>query len=326
MGRTTIPGNRIGVGSIENKHLHPNFKISEENIQFKYNPHEHANKSVLDIIKNSIPQTLTLLDLKDVLYTILEVSDARDVNKTLRQTLESKATTEELDVLLQELNEARRGYSSLNAFLIQFQADIDQVLANHMGAVPHQDLDAMHAEVKAARGTYLSLKDRIDDMAANGTGTGGGSVSINVLTPWSMSFVLRKGLTIVDLTNTYTPGNTTLQVFEGPLLLQAGIDYLERSPSQIEFVEAFEEDVHIRIVGVNTGRLFEWERRISGNGSLTRIELLDSYRPNERELMVYEDGLLLREEEDYEETSPHVITFKTPIPTGSLVTIYKRRN
>lgn len=325
MGRTTIPGNRIAPGAIENKHLHPDFRVSEENIQFKFDPHEHRNKSVLDIIRNSIPQTLTLLDLKDVLYTILEVSDARDVNKTLRQTLEGKATKEELDVLIQEINEARRGYATLNAFLLQFQADIDQVLANHMGAVSHQDLDAMHAEVRAARGTHMSLKDRIDGLAMNGTGTGG-TVSINMLTPWSMSFVLERGLTIVDLTNTYTPGNTTLQVFEGPVLLQAGVDYIENSPTQIEFVSAFEEDVHIRIIGTNTGRLFEWERRISGNNALSRVELLDSYRPGERELMIYEDGLLLREVEDYEETSPHVITFKQPIQTGSLVTIYKRRN
>lgn len=326
MGRTTIPGNRISNGSIENRHLHPSFKISEENIEFKFEPHEHKNKSVLDIIKNSIPQTLTTIDLKDILYTILEVGDARDVNKTLRQTLEGKASVQEIETLAGEINDARRGYSSLNEFLIQFQADIDQILANHMGAVSHQDLDSMHAEVKAARGIYLSLKDRLDDLSMKGVGSGGGSITIDTLTPWNMEFVLRKGLTIVDLTNSYTPGNTTLQVFEGPMLLQAGVDYTEVTPTRIEFIEAFEEDVNIRIVGVNTGRLFEWERRISGNGSMSRIELLDSYRPGERELLVYEDGLLLREVEDYEETAPHVITFKEPIPTGSLVTIYKRRN
>lgn len=326
MGRTMIPGNRLATGSVENKHLHPDFKISEENIEFKFEPHEHKNLAVLNIIKNSIPQTLTVFDLKDAMYTIIEVTDARDVNKTLKQTLEGKASASELEALADEIKEASRGYATLNEFFVQFERDIDQVLANHMGAVSHQDLDAMHAEVRAARGTYMSLKDRLDDMAMNGGGTGGGEITINMLTPWSMNFVLEKGLTIVDLTNSYTPGNTTLQVFEGPILLSADIDYTEKSPTQIEFLEPFDEDVEIRIVGVNTGRLFEWERRISGNGALTRIELLDSYRPGERELMIYEDGLLLREIEDYEETAPHVITFKHPIGTGSLVTIYKRRN
>ena len=323
LGKTKIHGNRIAEGSISNKHLAPDFAISEENIKFNMMPHKHINKTALDIIQNSIPQTLTTIDLKDVFYTILEVTDARDVNKTLRQTLQGRVSQEEFNKLMAEIDEARRGYPDLNSFITQLLSDIDAELASHMGAIEHKDLDAMYAEVKAARGTFTSLKDRLD---AGGNGTGGGSMDVHMLTPWVTDVTLEAGKTIVELTNTYIPGNSTLQVFEGPLLMQANVDYIELSPTQIEFLEAFEEPVSLRIIGVNTGRLFEWERRVSGDGTAQRIELLDSYRPGCRELQVYEDGVLLREEDDYVESSPHVIVFKQPIPVNSLVTIYKRRN
>lgn len=327
MARTTVPGNRIAEGAIENKHLHPDFKISEENIQFKLDPHEHKNKSVLDVLRNSIPQTLTLLDLKDVMYTILEVSDARDVNKTLRQTLDGKATVDEINLLVDEITEARRGFASLNEFFVELERELDQTIADHMGAISHQELDAIYSEVRAARGIHTSLKDRLDDMAMNGGGGGtGGPTTIHMLTPWVMDYDLEAGKTLVPLINSYTPGNSTLQVFEGPILLQADIDYIEKSPTEIELIEAFDVDVKLRIIGVNTGRLFEWERRISGNGAITRVDLADSYRPGHRELLIYEDGILLREDEDYVELSPNSLRFNIAIPTGSTVTIYKRRN
>lgn len=326
MARTTIPGNRLANGSIENRHLHPDFRISEDNIKFKYDPHEHKNKStVLDILVNSIPQTLTTLDLKDILYTILEVSDAREANKTLKQTINSRASDVDVQRIVDELTEAKRGFATLNEFLLELELSIEKILANHMGAISHKDLDAMYSEVRAARDSYTSLKDRLDDIAANGGNGTGGTVNVNMLTPWNFQTTLPAGKTIVTLTNTYEPGNTTMQVFEGPILLQAGIDYEEKSPTEIEFCTPFDEDVEIRCVGVNTGRLFEWERRVLGDGFTKKIELTDSYRPGLRELMVYEDGLLLREDEDYVETSNHIITFNTAIEVGSTVTIYKRR-
>lgn len=326
MARTTVPGSRIGEGSIENRHLSRNFKISEDNIEFRYEQHEHKNLPVLSVLSNSIPQTLTALDLKDVLYTIIEVSDAREVNKTLRQTLDGKATVEEINDLVREINEAKRGYSTLNEFFVQFEYDINVILNNHMGAITHRDLDSMYSEVKAARGIYVSLKERLDDITANGGGAGGGAISINMLTPWSFDMELAPGMTIVELPNSYEPGNSTLQVFDGPLLLSADVDYKETSPTKITFLKAYEESLDLRVIGVNSGRLFEWERRVLGNGVFTRIDLPDSYRPGFRELQVYEDGLLLREDEDYTEVAPHVLEMKQAIPSGSILTIYKRRN
>ena len=326
MAKTKLHGNRISEGAIETRHLAKGFKLSEEFIEFNMQPHEHKNKSVLDIIVNSIPQTLQKIDLKDVLYTILEVTDARDVNKTLRQTLEGKASAEELDTLIAEINEARRGYATLNDFFTEFQREVENILAQHIGAIGHKDLDSMYAEVRAARGIHQSLKDRLDELAMNTGGGAGGTINITMLTPWSFDYVLEPGKTLIDLSNSYEPGNSTLQVFDGPVLLQAGVDYNEVSPTQIEMLDVFTEPLPLRFIGVGSGRLFEWERRISGNGSIKRIELADSYRPGMRELQVYEDGLLLRENEDYVEVAPHVIEFNEVIPVGSLVTIYKRRN
>lgn len=325
MAKTKIHGNRIGEGSIETRHLAQGFKLSEDYIAFDLMPHQHINKTVLDIIVNSIPQTLQVLDLKDVLYTILEVSDSRDVNKTLKQTLDGKASKEESDSILSEITEARRGFQTLSDFFIEFEKDINSTLAKHIGAISHADLDNMYSEIKAARGLYDSLGDRMNNYAV-GPGIGGGDVNIVSLTPWSFDVVLEPGKTIIDLSNSYVMGNSTLQVFDGPVLLQSGVDYKELTPTRIEMVESFDVPLELRVIGVNSGRLFEWERRVSGNGTLSRVELADSYRPGGRELQVYEDGLLLREEEDYEEVSSHVIIFKEPIPVGSLVTIYKRRH
>lgn len=325
MAKTKVHGNRISDGAIESRHLSNDFKISEKHIEFNLKPHEHTNKAVLDTLKNSIPQTLLSLDLKDIMYTIIEVSDARDANKTLKQTLDNKSNIEQVMNIEEELEDAKRGYSTLNESITALQSDIDRELAQHIGAVGHQELDGIYAEIRAARGLSTSLKDRIDQIAISG---GGGSGSINVisLTPWSLDFTLEAGKTVIDLPNSYVVGNSTLQVFDGPVLLQSGVDYKEVSPLKIEMLEAFSVPLQLRIIGVNSGRLFEWERRVSGNGSISRIELSDSYRPGGRELQVYEDGLLLREDEDYIESSPHVITFNNPIPVGSLVTIYKRRN
>lgn len=322
MARTKIYGNRIGEASIETKHLSKDFKLSEENIAFNLMPHQHTNKDVLDIIINTIPQTLKLLDLKDVIYTILEVSDARDVNKTLKQTLAGRATKEELEEIILEITEAKKGFQTLGDYLDGFKGDIDNTLAKHIGAIGHHELDNMYAEVRAARGSYDSIGDRFN----NTTGGVGGTVNVISLTPWSFDIVLEPGKTIIDLSNSYVVGNSTLQVFDGPVLLQSSVDYKEVSPTRIEMLDTFDVPLELRIIGVNSGRLFEWERRISGNGVTSRYELADSYRPGGRELQVYEDGLLLREDEDYEETAAHVITFKEPIALGSLVTIYKRRN
>lgn len=324
MAKTKIHGNRIGEGSIETRHLASDFKLSEDYIAFDLMPHQHINKTVLDIIVNSIPQTLQILDLKDVLYTIVEVSDARDVNKTLKQTLQGKANIDELDAIISEIEEARRGFQTLSDFFIEFEKDINGTLAKHIGAITHADLDNMYSEIKAARGQYDSIGDRLNNSSA-GAGPGG-SINIFSLTPWSFDIILDPGKTIVDLSNSYVMGNSTLQVFDGPVLLQSGIDYKEVTPTQIEMLESYDVPLELRFIGVNSGRLFEWERRVSGNGTVSRVELADSYRPGGRELQIYEDGLLLREDEDYEEVSTHVVVFKEPIPVGSLVTIYKRRN
>lgn len=323
MAKTKIYGNRIGDGSIENKHLSKDLKIPESNIAFNLLPHNHDNKSVLDIIRNSIPKTLTELDLKDVMYSIIEVSDARDVNKTLRQTINSRASLYQVEDIENELEEARRGYPTLSQSMESVEYDIKKELSKHIGSVSHKELDSIYSEIRAARGVYISLKDRLDGLPATG---GGGNVSIISLTPWTFDMVLEQGKTVIELPNSYVLGNSTLQVFDGPVLLQSEVDYKELTPTKIEMMDSFDIPLHLRIIGVNSGRLFEWERRISGDDVTSKIELQDSYRPGGRELQVYEDGLLLREEEDYEEMSPHIILFKNPIPLGSLVTIYKRRN
>ena len=322
MSKTQIGSGRIQNGSIELKHLSPGLKLNESYIDFEIRPHDHKNKKAIDILTNSTPESVSTLDLADVATAILEVVNARDTNNTLRETILARALKADVDDLLLQFDEAKQGYPTLAEYIEEVKMDATRELLRHSGAISHKQLDSMYQEVVAARGDCDTLTDRLSNV---GTGTGDGEIIINSLTPWVFDYTLKAGETKVELPNTYSPAKSALQVFEGPLLLLSQVDYLEDSPSTITFINAFDTDVELRIIGVNTGRLFEWEYRFLGDGEEEMIKLNSSYRPNFKELQVYEDGLLLREDDDYIEVSEHMIRFVQPICLGSTISIYKRR-
>jgi hypothetical protein len=325
--RTKIGGNRISEKSIHTVHLADDFIIPEKMVELTHPTHAHPNKAALDIIKNTNPDIAKYVDLKDVVLTIMEVSEARAQGKTLANTLDAFADKISVDSLTKEVVDARGEYSSLSDALRIVITEAQNIIDAHAGLRSHQELDKLYTEVESARGGYDTLGARLADILGGPGGGTGGTVNVTMLTPWTFRVTVAADQTVIDLPNTYTVGTNNLQVFEGPILLYPGDtnDYKETSSSQITLNYEIPEGTELTIIGVNAGRMFEWVMYSISTAEQSEINFIDTYRPGERELMVYEDGLLLQPGNDYEEVSGYKIRMVIPFKAHSNIAVFKRR-
>lgn len=332
MSKTQIDGNRIADQAIEARHLKAGLGIPETQLKLNFPTHNHENKSVLDIIINTSPTLVKQMDLKDIMLAILQISDARQEGLTLKDTLALKANESDLSTVVSEIKDARGNRASLSEAISSVLSSVDTKISEHAGAISHKQLDEIYAEVVNARGDHLNLNDRLDSMQASinnsssSTGTGG-NVNLQALTPWNALITLTEGETSVTVPNPYEVGGNSLQVFDGPILLVPGSDkdYVEASNTSITLNYNPEAGSILRLVGSNSGSLFQWVYRIKSEEGQTAINLQASYKTNNDELMVYEDGLLLQNTLDYVETHENQITMNYPLLENSIITICKRR-
>jgi hypothetical protein len=322
--RTKIGGNRIADKTIRTAHLADDFIIPERMVLLEHPTHAHPNKSVLDIIKNSNPELVKIIDLKDILLTITEVAEAREQGKTLANTIAGKAPKDVVDSFTKEVQEARGDFASLSEALRVVITEAQQIIDAHAGVKSHQELDLLYAEIQSARGIYESLGSRLDNILGGG---GSGNTNVSMITPWTFRVTLTAGQTVIDLPNSYTVGANNLQVFEGPTLLYPGSDndYVETSPTQITLNYELPEGTELYITGTGSGRLFEWVLYMISEDNQMEINFIDTYRPGERDLMIYEDGLLLQPGNDYEEVDDRTVRMTIPFAAQSNIAVFKRR-
>ena len=327
MGRTQIGGNRISPKSIETSHLSDDFVIPEKQLVLEYPTHGHTNKEVIDIFTNSNPATVTVLDVKDIVLAINEVVDARDAGKTLKNTLADKVNHNEIDNYLDEIDTARGSYSSLDEALRVIITNAQDIINGHKGIISHSELDEMYNEVRSARGIYETLNERLNSIGSGGGTGNNGNVDVSILTPWDYVVTLTDGQRDIELPNTYIVGANNIQVFEGPILLYEGADndYIEISPTEIQLNYDIPDGTTLKISGVGSGRLFEWVYYTISTDGQDTIKFLDTYRPDMRELEIFEDGMLLAPNTDYVETDSRSVRLVQPFKSQSNIAIFKRR-
>lgn len=332
MSKTQIDGNRIADQAIESKHLKAELGIPETQLKLNFPTHNHENKSVLDMIVNTSPTLVKQMDLKDIMLTILQVSDAREQGLTLKNTLELKANESDLDKIETEIESARGNRASLGEAINSALSAVDTKISKHAGVISHKELDVMYQEIVNARGDQVTLDDRLDSIQSeiSNTSSGQGSagnVTIEALTPWSASLTLANGQTLITVPNPYSVGGNSLQVFDGPMLLIPGSDndYVETSNTSITLNYNADEGSILRIIGINSGSLFQWIYRIKSEEGQSNITIEASYKTGNDELLVYEDGLLLQSGADYVESHNNQITMNYPLLDNSIITICKRR-
>lgn len=326
MGRTKLGGNRIADKSIGNNHIKDDFKLPESFLELNHPTHGHENKSAIDIIKNSNPSLVKSIDLKDIALAIIQVADARKSGLTLKNTIESKVDIEDFEVIVKAIDDAKAGNGTLKETLEKIAINLDDKLNHHIGLISHKELDDIYNEVSNARGVYTSLRERID---AAGTGSAGGTVTGNIvaMTPWTCTIALAKDQTEIDVPNAFIPGNNSLMVYDENMLLMPGVDndYVEVSNNKIKLNYTLDEGTVIRMVGTNTGRLFDWCIRVKSSKDQMQINTVYDYTPKNNDLMVYEDGILLQENIDFIEVDNKTIRFTEALPGECNITICKRR-
>ena len=330
MARTKLGGNRLAHKSIKTEHLSDDIRIPESNIQLNHGTHNHENKVALDLIKNTNPQLVKELDLKDVVLTIMEVANAREEGLTLQNTLEGKASKAVMDELVSLVGEAVGNEVSLKAALEAIQISLDDKINSHAGVRGHKDLDILYEDISNAKGDFTTLTSKLNSLASAGGGTGEagtGDITIQAMSTWETTIELQENQQEIILPNPYRLGDGSLMIYEGPLLLMPGSenDYTEVTGTSVLLNENLPAGTILRIIGTNAGRLYDWIYRMKSVDNQTAVDTVFSYSPGLDELVVYEDGLLLQAGEDFLEVGEHQIQMVLPMPANCNLTICKRR-
>lgn len=142
---------------------------------------------------------------------------------------------------------------------------------------------------------------------------------------WSVDFIAKQGQRIIDIGETFIPGSNMINVMCDGLLQWKGssADYIEVDANTIKFNYDLDEGDHVRITCI--AATCEWTEKFIGNHNQTVFKLENPYHVGKFDIQVYENGLLLQPEWDYEETNYNTVTFKEPVEFGSKITFIKRR-
>lgn len=328
MGKTQINGKRIAPQSIILEHFNKELKIPEEFLQLNYDSHMHQNLSVLDIFKNSNPNMVKEIDVKDVYLSILEINEARDTGITLRKTIQNRAFKEDLDRIIEEIADFKGSDATLKDTHEQILLKIKNTIDSHSGIASHKELDLIYNEVLNARGIYSSLSERLNNTSIGDGGAGSGSAGVSgSASVWNAKTIVSAGERIIKTPNKYSIGTNSLFVYEGPILISPGSknDYIEVDENTISLNTPLSEDTEFTFMGVDTGSIYEWCIRISTQDKQDVIPTMYKYKINLDQLVVYEDGILLTSGVDYTERDEYSILMKEPLPENCSITIAKRR-
>lgn len=327
MGKTQINGKRIAPQSIILEHFNKELKIPEEFLQLNYDSHMHQNLSVLDVFKNTNPNMVKELDVKDIYLSILEIDEARDKGVTLKKTIQSKALKEDLDKVIEEMTDFKGDNATLRDAYEQILLKIKNTMDSHSGITSHKELDSIYNEILNARGIYSSLSERLNNTSVGDGSTGSGGSSNGSVSVWNAKTILVAGERIITTPNRYSVGTNSLFVYEGPILLSPGSknDYVEVDENTIALNNPLTEDTEFTFMGVDTGSLYEWCIRISTTENQSVIPTMYKYKQNLDQLVVYEDGMLLASGVDYTERDEYSIVMVEPLPENCSITIAKRR-
>ena len=142
---------------------------------------------------------------------------------------------------------------------------------------------------------------------------------------WSFDIVAEQGQREVSVDEAFIPGTNMINVTCDGLLQWKGdaFDYVEVDEHTIRFNYDLDEGDHVRITCV--AATCEWTEKFISELNQTVFKLQNPYHVGKFDIQVYENGLLLQPEWDYEETNYNTITFTEPLEYGSKITFIKRR-
>lgn len=330
MSKTQITGKRIRDNAILLKHLSPNIMLSEDYLNLNYPTHDHSmNKEALDKLRYT--GSNALLDLKLIEDLQLEILSARRSGNNLGGTIDLKADKSIVDELQQEILSAGENGESISVVISNFKTDVQNQIDSHEGTVTHNQLDSMHSDYQAAKNGEGSLNDRLTNMESQiGSGDGSGTMTINTLNQWTTHHTIEddgSGNPVDTFTITYdfVENSNTIQVFDGPMLLKNGIDYLELGSNQIQIIDECFIGMDLTIIGTSSFSLWTWHESIELGLNQSIVPLTNSYTPGAGELVVYENGMLLRKDIDYREHSTTEIELIEILPEFSVLEVFRRR-
>lgn len=144
-------------------------------------------------------------------------------------------------------------------------------------------------------------------------------------TTWHHVCLASQGQTVIELPEAYIPGANMIMVHCGGLLQSLGehLDYIEQNEHQIVFNYPLEENEEVKVT-VTTG-LYNWSEVFIALRGQTRFVLTHPYMTGRNDVLVYDGGILLSVNEDYNETNGRTIDFTEPPHEGSSIVVYKRR-
>ena len=330
MSKTQITGKRIKDNTIFLKHLSPDLMLSESYLNLNFPTHNHSmNKSALDKIRYT--GNNPIMDLKLLDELVLEIIAARRSGNNLSGTMDMKADKAIVDMLQQEILEAGENGESISTVISNFKTEVQGQIDEHSGTVTHNQLDSMHSDYTASKNGENSLNDRLVAIESQvGSGDGTGTMTINTLNQWQTEYTIQAdddslAIDTFTIAFDFVPNSNTIQVFEGPLLLKNGVDYIELENNQIQIISDLFIGMELTIFGTSNFSLWTWHESIELELNQSIVTLTNSYTPGSGEIIVYEDGMLLKRNVDYNEISSTEIEMIEILPEFSIIEVFRRR-
>ncbi|URZ18524.1 hypothetical protein [Clostridium felsineum] len=142
---------------------------------------------------------------------------------------------------------------------------------------------------------------------------------------FKLQYTALKDQSQFTLSEAYIPGANMLMVTVQGLLMWLGndFDYMEVDSNHIQFNYPLEEGD--KVVVTCTSALFNWSEKFVTVENQTLFNFSNTFCVGKDDLIVYENGIQLIVDDDYLELSNNAIQLVEAPPTGSKLTIYKRR-
>jgi hypothetical protein len=172
----------------------------------------------------------------------------------------------------------------------------------------------------------IDAADIIDvrEFLNKGGGSGGSGGGQGIPTLYEL-FAATAGQTVINLSGSYATGTHCLRVFRNGNLQNVGDDYTESSSSSITFTYPLTLGDEILVIQEGGGATTVVSARSDQDATAgqTVFNLSFAYTPGNNEIQVYSGGVLMREGDDYTESSGTSVTFLTGRAAGEAITVLR---
>lgn len=142
---------------------------------------------------------------------------------------------------------------------------------------------------------------------------------------WKLNFIAEANQKEFKLTEVFIPGTGMIDVTINGQLQWEGTDndYIEENEQNILFNYSLEEGTKVSVIC--TANIYNWKEFFVSITNQTKFITKNPYYIGRDDIVVYENGIQLSCDDDFKELSYNIIELNEAPPSGSKISIFKRR-